>query len=115
MIFGDILKELRIDSGLTQDEFAEKFNISGTAISKYETGEREPNFDLLIKLADYFNVSVDYLLGRTRISSQYNTLHILSNHSPETHKKLNYIFSKFKSRNYIELVYSLLTDIDNLK
>ncbi|MBR0189112.1 MAG: helix-turn-helix transcriptional regulator [Clostridia bacterium] len=59
------LKELRKISGLTLQNMANRFNISPEAYRKYENEEREPNYTLLIQFADYFNVSVDYLLGRT--------------------------------------------------
>lgn len=59
------LKELRKQKGLSQLRLATELNTTQNTISRYETGEREPGIDELIKLADYFNVSVDYLLGRT--------------------------------------------------
>lgn len=63
------LKILRKKDKLTLKELAEKFDISFQAISLYENGKRQPDFDTLIKLADYFGVSVDYLIGRTGASS----------------------------------------------
>ena len=59
------LKELRKQKGISQLRLATELNTTQNTISRYETGEREPGIDELIKLADYFNVSVDYLLGRT--------------------------------------------------
>ena len=59
------LKELRKSKGISQLRLATDLNTSQNTISRYETGEREPGIAELIKLADYFNVSVDYLLGRT--------------------------------------------------
>lgn len=50
---------------ISQMKLALDLNMSQNSISRYETGEREPDFASLIKFADYFNVSVDYLLGRT--------------------------------------------------
>lgn len=114
-MLNDLIKEIRMDNGLTQEDLAIKFNMSRTAISKYETGEREPNIDFLIKFSNYFNVSIDYLLGKTKIPTPQYALNNLGNHSPDTLKKLNVILSKFKSRKYIELIYSLLINIDNLK
>ena len=58
------LKELRTSKNLTQTELAKVFGCNQTAIGKYERGELYPNFSLLIKLADFFEVSVDYLIGR---------------------------------------------------
>ena len=59
------LKELRKRKGLSQLRLATELNTTQNTISRYETGEREPGIDELIKIADYFNVSVDYLIGRT--------------------------------------------------
>ena len=59
------LKELRKAKGISQLKLAMDLNTNQNTISRYETGEREPGIVELIKLADYFNVSVDYLLGRT--------------------------------------------------
>ncbi len=54
---------LRKNANLSQRELAEKVNISKTNIGFYEIGRSEPNIENLIKLADYFNCSVDYLIG----------------------------------------------------
>ena len=59
------LKELRKKKGISQLRLATDLNTTQNTISRYETGEREPGIDELIKIADYFNVSVDYLIGRT--------------------------------------------------
>lgn len=62
--FQNIFKELRISNGMTQSETAEKLGISRSTIGMYETGAREPDFKTLEKIADFFHVNVDYLLGR---------------------------------------------------
>ena len=59
------LKELRKKKGISQLRLATELNTTQNTVSRYETGEREPGIDELIKIADYFNVSVDYLIGRT--------------------------------------------------
>ncbi len=59
------IKELRKKKGLSQLRLAMELNTTQNTISRYETGEREPGIDELIKIADYFHVSVDYLIGRT--------------------------------------------------
>lgn len=58
------LKELRIKNKLTQDDISKIINTNRQNISRYENGEVEPNINTLIKLADYYNVSLDYLCGR---------------------------------------------------
>jgi transcriptional regulator with XRE-family HTH domain len=64
MNFANNLKQLRIRRNLTQKEFAKLMNIAPSTITMYEIGQREPNFELLDKIATYFDVSTDYLLGR---------------------------------------------------
>ena len=59
------LKELRKAKGISQLKLALDLNTTQNTISRYETGEREPSINELIKIADYFNVSIDYLLERT--------------------------------------------------
>ncbi len=59
------LKELRKKKGMTQLRLAMELNMSQNTVSRYETGEREADYKTLIKFADYFNVSIDYLLERT--------------------------------------------------
>ena len=65
MTFGERLKILIDEKGLQQQEFASLFNLSKQAISGYINNYRTPNDDLKKKFADFFNVSVDYLIGRT--------------------------------------------------
>ena len=63
------IKNLREDNDLTQKELSIILHISQRAYSHYETGSREIPLDILIKLADYFECSVDYLLNRTNKKS----------------------------------------------
>ena len=62
--FFEMLYELRVESGLSRAQLAEKLNVSVRLISYWENGQRECDFDMLIKIADLFSVSIDYLLGR---------------------------------------------------
>jgi len=61
------LAELRKEKGLTQTGFAMKFNITQYMVSAYESGKNQPSAEMLSRFADFFNVSVDYLIGRTDI------------------------------------------------
>ncbi len=61
------LKEIRKSKGISQLKMAIDLNTSQNTISRYETGEREPGINELIQIADYFNISVDYLLERTDV------------------------------------------------
>ncbi len=62
------LKSLRLEQGITQDELAQKLNINRNAISRYENGKRQPDYETLKNIADYFSVSIDYLLEREPIT-----------------------------------------------
>ena len=59
------LKELRKQRGVSRLRLAMDLGLSQNTVSRYETGEREADYRTLILLGDYFNVSIDYLLGRT--------------------------------------------------
>ena len=59
------LKELRKKKHISQIQLSMALNMNQNSISRYETGEREADYRTLIAFADYFNVSIDYLLGRT--------------------------------------------------
>lgn len=59
------LKELRKQNNITQVKLAMDLNLNQNSISRYETGEHEADYATLIAFADYFNVSIDYLLERT--------------------------------------------------
>lgn len=59
------LKQLRKQHNITQIKLAMELNLNQNSISRYETGEHEADYATLIALADYFNVSIDYLLERT--------------------------------------------------
>ncbi len=59
------LKKLRKELGISQLKLAMDLNMNQNSISRYETGEREADYATLIKFADYFGVSIDYLLERT--------------------------------------------------
>lgn len=66
------IKNLRETSNETQEELGKILNVSKATISKYENGTVEMSNDTLIKLANHFNVSTDYLLGRTDIPDMLN-------------------------------------------
>ncbi len=62
-LFGDKLKELRISKNLSQEELGEIFEVRKSSISNWETGKATPTFDMLTKIAQYFGVTIDYLLN----------------------------------------------------
>lgn len=68
------LRELRNKNGLTQNEIATKLSVSGQTILNWENGIYEPKIYQLIQLADLFNVSVDYLIGRKSNEQQIDNI-----------------------------------------
>ena len=72
MQFGDVLKKLRKEKGMTQRELANEMRISHSSIGLYEQNRREPEYELLCKFADFFNTDIDYLLGRTLKNKKEN-------------------------------------------
>lgn len=92
--FGSRLKALRLSKNLTQEKFANIFYLNKSSISKYEKDKNLPENQLLIKIADFFDVSVDYLLCRT---SQQKLLP--SNPKPMSGEEFlsSYVFSEEKT------------------
>ena len=66
-MLGKRIKELRLEKGITQSELSSYLGLTPKMVSFYELQQRFPPQDIIIKLADYFNVSTDYLLGRSEI------------------------------------------------
>jgi len=67
----ETIRNLRIDNGYTQAQIAEYLNVKQNTYSQYEIGTLNYPIDVLMKLADFYNVSVDYLLGRTAVKTPY--------------------------------------------
>lgn len=88
------LKELRDERRLNQEGLAQKLNVSQSTISAYEVGERTPDLETLIAIANFFNVSLDYLAGLSDLKQQIRQ----SDLSP---KELEHLF-----------VYRQLSDMD---
>jgi len=63
-MFDDRLKKLRIENGLNKKEAAKELGLAYTTYIGYENDEREPNSEVLLQIADYYNCTIDYLLGR---------------------------------------------------
>ena len=62
--FSQRLKRVRMDRHMTQAQVAKKIGVTASMVSSYETDIRLPSYDVMIRIADLFGVSVDYLLGR---------------------------------------------------
>lgn len=74
VIIGGYLSELRKDIGLTQQQIADNLHLSKSSISHFEQGIAIPTTLTLIALADYFDVNVDYILGRCKSNIKYSSM-----------------------------------------
>jgi len=70
-ILSEKIKMLREEASLTQSQLAEKLDIAVSSISQYESGDRVPSDDVKIKLASFFDVSLDFLMGLSDIRNPY--------------------------------------------
>lgn len=73
-MIGDIIAELRKDMYLKQKDLAQYLSVSVATISHYESGVNQPDMGTVIRLADFFGVSVDYMLGRTRMKIDWKEI-----------------------------------------
>jgi transcriptional regulator with XRE-family HTH domain len=96
----DKLKELRKKNNLTQVEFAKIFTISNGTVGNWESGIRQPDNEMLSKIADYYGVSVDYILEREKSSSSSDELNerektmlqMFRSYSPELQERFLALF-----------------------
>lgn len=88
-MLGKRIKQLRNEQGITQDQLADYINVSRQSVWGYENGGVEPSLNVLIKIADVFNVSLDYLLCRTN-------------------EKYNLNLEKFENKDFILKLYEFL-------
>ncbi len=68
----EVIRNLRIKNNLSSKELSKILNISESSVSLYESGKRKPSLGLIIKIADYFSVSTDYLLGISHKENENN-------------------------------------------
>ncbi len=64
-IFAERLKELRLEKNISRSKLAEELFVSERLVCYWENGKRECSFEMLIKIADFFGVTIDYILGRS--------------------------------------------------
>ena len=95
-IIGSNSAELRKDRGLTQKDFADILHVSKSAVSHYEQGISVPTIQVLITIADYFNVNVDYLLGRCKDNIKYSDINSIYSGSFTVGKLLTMLLSLSK-------------------
>jgi len=112
--FGERFKKLRKEKNYTQEELANKFHTTKSSISKYENNRSIPEVPTLEKYANFFNVSVDYLLGRTdqRQSSNDNDEKIARiRRAIEDKPKLLQFFEQLARRHELVLLFDQAKDL----
>ena len=114
--FGKRLKNLRKDRGLTQNELAKALKVSRSSIEMYEHGKREPDFETQEAIADFFNVNLDYLRGRS--DRKTLTIHVVD--APEIVElyekyKMLGLDAKVEVNNFIDYKVSQQTAAKALK
>lgn len=115
MLFSERLRELRQNKGLSQSQLADALNISKSAISMYELGKREPDLETLEGIADFFNVDINYLIGKEDGSMYYldpEAAEIAQEVQQRPELKILFDASRKVSADDLELVINM---IDRLK
>ena len=105
--FGDRLRALRTEKGLSQMDFAKQIRISKSSVNMYERGEREPGFETLEVIADYFNVDMDYLLGKSDVVRKSPVLPIVKSSLSDTEQELIRKFRQLDDRGKAAVMNSL--------
>ena len=93
MMFNDVLRQLRTDSGMSQEELAKRLGLAKSTISMYESGSREPSLEILEAIADTFNVDMNTLTD--------------SKKSSELSDKLQEYLEELKNRSEMRMLFSL--------
>lgn len=103
-MFGEKLKKLRTDNRMTQQELAKILKISSSTIGMYEQNRRSPDIETLKKIAQYFNVSIDYLVDNSNTQNSYDSKDKISesvNDDPE----LSEFWNELKDREELKLLF----------
>ena len=91
MTLGEKIKDLRKNKGLSQEDLANKLNVSRQAVSKYEKDINEPNIDTIKRISKYFNVDLEYLLNDDSLDSKDESKNNISNNVNNKNIVLYYI------------------------
>ena len=102
--FKERVKELRIEKQLTGEKFGEIFNVTKTAVSYWENGKSFPGEEMVSKIADFFDVTTDYLLGKSDIRNPYEN-HERISESISDDKELLEFWEVLKEREDLQLMF----------
>lgn len=123
IVFCERLKKLRKAKKLTQKKLGEKLGLSDSIITMYELGKRDPSSEILLRIADLFNVSVDYLTGRTNDKNiEVIQTNFLDNEGKERKLELQYekqskddTITLSELQELIKIINKLGIDLDRIK
>lgn len=113
MNIGHRIKILRTENNMTQKELSGKLGLTPKMISFYESSQRTPPIDIILKLVSLFNVSSDYLLGLTDIKPQGNNNIIALEKTPDGTKILLDIYKELLPHNQRSLLHSALSMLED--
>jgi transcriptional regulator with XRE-family HTH domain len=110
---GEFLKQLRKEKGLTQEQLAEKFFVSGRTVSRWETGSNMPDLSILVELADFYEVDIREIIDGERKSETMNnettnTLKKVAEYTAEEKKKLKNKMADMMMGTLILIIFSFL-------
>lgn len=105
------LRKLREEKGVTQKQLADVISVSQQSINKYENHNIEPDIDTLIKMADYFETSVDYIVGHSKIRRKIEIVNSYDLNAEEAKLVEDYRKLSNKQRFSIALILENYTDI----
>lgn len=106
----DRLKELRKDKGLTQKDLGDILGVGKTTISMYENGNSTPNDEIKLKICDYFDISLDYLIGKSSIKNYSHNPYFEDVNKIAKHNGIHTLAAHFENE---EFTQDDLDDIEN--
>lgn len=115
---GNFLRTLRKEKGLTQEQLAEKFNVSSRTVSRWETGSNMPDLSILIEIADYYQVDIREIIDGERKSGNMDnetktTLKKVAEYSDAEKKQLKRNVISMTLGTFIILLFSVVLDFTN--
>lgn len=106
-MFGDILRALREEKNISQKDMAEYLQVSRQAYNYYELGKREPSYDTLKVLSDFFEVTTDFLLGKTDVKTTPDKI----SHALEDDPELSEFWNELSKREDLQLLFKQTRDL----
>ena len=104
----DKIKTLRKEKNISQEDLAKALGLSRSTIAGYETNKRKPDINTIHKIADFFNISVDYLLGRSIQRVANDKINLVLSSDPE----LSDFLDKFLKSRDLQKIFKLIKDLN---